>query len=78
VTERVDRETVFLPFHFAGRWQGVDISSYYPEGAKPLITGEAVNTAGTYGYDPVTNDAGNEDVGLPDREGSMRSARWPE
>jgi formate dehydrogenase major subunit len=55
VTERVDRETVFLPFHFAGRWQGVDISSYYPEGAKPLITGEAVNTAGTYGYDPVTN-----------------------
>jgi len=55
VTERVDRETVFLPFHFAGRWQGQDISSYYPEGAKPLITGEAVNTAGTYGYDPVTN-----------------------
>jgi formate dehydrogenase major subunit len=55
VTERVDRETVFLPFHFAGKWQGEDISAYYPEGAKPLIIGEAVNTAGTYGYDPVTN-----------------------
>jgi formate dehydrogenase major subunit len=55
VTERVDRETVFLPFHFAGRWQGEDISAYYPEGAKPIIIGEAVNTAGTYGYDPVTN-----------------------
>ena len=54
VTERVDRETVFLPFHFAGRWQGEDISIYYPEGAKPLVSGEAMNTATTYGYDPVT------------------------
>jgi formate dehydrogenase major subunit len=54
VTERVDRETVFLPFHFAGKWQGEDISAYYPQGAKPLIIGEAVNTATTYGYDPVT------------------------
>ena len=25
VTERVDRETVFLPFHFSGRWEGVDM-----------------------------------------------------
>jgi formate dehydrogenase major subunit len=54
VTERVDRETVFLPFHFAGKWQGEDISVYYPEGAKPVVSGEAVNTATTYGYDPVT------------------------
>ena len=27
---------------------------YYPEGAKPVVSGEAVNTATTYGYDPVT------------------------
>jgi formate dehydrogenase major subunit len=54
VTERVDRGTVFLPFHFSGRWQGVDLLSYYPAGAHPLIRGEAVNTATTYGYDSVT------------------------
>ena len=54
VTERVDRETVFLPFHFAGKWQGADISTYYPEGARPLVAGEEVNTATTYGYDSVT------------------------
>ncbi|CAD5373806.1 Formate dehydrogenase-O, major subunit [Rubrivivax sp. A210] len=54
LTERVDRETVFLPFHFAGKWQGEDISSYYPEGARPVVVGEAVNTSTTYGYDPVT------------------------
>jgi formate dehydrogenase major subunit len=54
VTERVDRETVWLPFHFSGRWQGADLLPYYPEGAHPVIRGEAVNTATTYGYDSVT------------------------
>jgi formate dehydrogenase major subunit len=54
VTERVDRETVFLPFHFSGRWQGVDLKPYYPAGAYPVVRGEAVNTATTYGYDSVT------------------------
>jgi len=54
VTERVNRETVFLPFHYSGRWQGVDLKPYYPEGAYPVIRGEAINTATTYGYDSVT------------------------
>ncbi len=54
VTERVDRETVFLPFHFSGHWQGADLLKYYPEGAHPVIRGEAVNSATTYGYDAVT------------------------
>jgi formate dehydrogenase major subunit len=54
VTERVNRETVFMPYHFSGKWQGVDMSPYYPAGAKPIIRGEAVNTATTYGYDIVT------------------------
>ena len=54
VTERVDAETVFLPFHFSGRWGGVDLAPYYPTGARPIVRGEAVNTATTYGYDSVT------------------------
>ncbi|MEJ6005414.1 formate dehydrogenase subunit alpha [Paucibacter sp. AS339] len=54
VTERVDRGTVWLPFHFSGRWQGADMLAYYPEGAAPVVRGEAVNTATTYGYDSVT------------------------
>src|SRR5664280_1594725 len=54
VTERVDRETVWLPFHFSGHWQGADLLAYYPEGAHPVVRGEAVNTATTYGYDSVT------------------------
>jgi len=54
VTERVGPDTVFLPFHFSGRWGGVDLAQWYPEGAKPVVRGEAVNTATTYGYDSVT------------------------
>jgi|UniRef100_UPI00404793BB formate dehydrogenase major subunit len=54
VTERVDSTTAFVPFHFAGWWQGNDIRKYYPEGAAPVVQGEAVNTATTYGYDPIT------------------------
>ena len=54
VTERVAPDTVFLPFHFSGRWQGTDMKPYYPDGAMPVVRGEAVNTATTYGYDIVT------------------------
>ncbi|MCE2667237.1 MAG: formate dehydrogenase FDH3 subunit beta, partial [Limnohabitans sp.] len=54
VTERVAPDTVFLPFHFSGRWQGADMLAHYPNGAAPIVRGEAVNTATTYGYDSVT------------------------
>jgi len=54
VTERVGRDTVWLPFHFSGHWQGADMLAHYPEGAHPIVRGEAVNTATTYGYDAVT------------------------
>jgi len=54
VTERVGAGTVFLPFHFAGWWMGRDLLNKYPEGAAPVVRGEAVNTATTYGYDIVT------------------------
>jgi len=54
VTPRVAEDHVFLPFHFSGRWQGKDLLAYYPQGAYPIVRGEAVNTATTYGYDIVT------------------------
>ncbi|HSE02079.1 MAG TPA: formate dehydrogenase subunit alpha [Burkholderiales bacterium] len=54
VTERVASGTVFCPFHFAGHWMGQDMLKWYPEGAAPMVRGEAVNTATTYGYDIVT------------------------
>jgi formate dehydrogenase major subunit len=54
VTQRVGPGTTFVPFHFSGWWQGKDMLAFYPEGAHPIVRGEAVNTATTYGYDSVT------------------------
>jgi formate dehydrogenase major subunit len=54
VTERVASGTVFCPFHFGGWFEGRDLLDKYPEGAAPVVRGEAVNTATTYGYDIVT------------------------
>jgi len=54
LTERVGRGVVFCPFHFGGQFQGVDQRDKYPEGADPIVLGEACNTAQTYGYDMVT------------------------
>ena len=54
VTERVGAGTTFIPFHFSGWWMGKDMLEFYPTGAAPLVRGEAVNTATTYGYDSVT------------------------
>ncbi len=55
VTERVGRGVAFMPFHFAGHFQGEDRRAKYPSGADPYVLGEASNTVGTYGYDSVTN-----------------------
>jgi formate dehydrogenase major subunit len=54
VTERVGRGVAFMPFHFAGWFQGVDQRKNYPKGTDPIVLGESVNTVTTYGYDPVT------------------------
>ena len=54
VTERVGRGVAFMPFHFAGHFQGEDLRDKYPQGADPYVLGEACNTAMTYGYDSVT------------------------
>jgi len=54
ITDRVAAGTTFVPFHFSGWWRGKDMLEFYPEGAHPIVRGEAVNTATTYGYDAVT------------------------
>jgi formate dehydrogenase major subunit len=54
VTERVERGTVFMPFHFGGHYQGEVLRDKYPEGTDPHILGESCNVVFTYGYDSVT------------------------
>ncbi|WP_114394818.1 formate dehydrogenase subunit alpha [Oleisolibacter albus] len=54
VTARVGKGVAFMPFHFAGFWQGADQRGNYPKGTDPIVLGESVNTLTTYGYDPAT------------------------
>jgi formate dehydrogenase major subunit len=54
ITERVAPGVMFMPFHFGGWWMGKDLRDKYPEGTAPVVRGEAINTATTYGYDSVT------------------------
>ena len=77
VTERVGPDTVFMPFHFSGRWQGADMLAYYPNGAAPVVRGEAVNTATTYGYDSVTMMQETKTT-ICNIEKALRRRRWHE
>jgi len=55
VTQRVGKGVAWMPYHFAGWFQGVDQRSKYPKGSDPYVLGESANTITTYGFDPVTN-----------------------
>lgn len=52
-THSVNEDMVFLPFHFAGFMQGVDMTGNFPDGTKPYASGESANTVTNYGYDIV-------------------------
>jgi formate dehydrogenase major subunit len=52
--EGVAPGVVWMPFHFAGHFEGKDLRDKYPKGSDPYVLGEAANTAMTYGYDSVT------------------------
>jgi len=54
VTERVGKGVVWMPYHFAGWYEGTDLRSKYPKGSDPIVLGESVNTLTTYGFDPAT------------------------
>ena len=54
ITERVGKGVIFCPFHFAGWFMNVDQRKKYPRGTDPIVLGESVNAATTYGYDPAT------------------------
>jgi formate dehydrogenase major subunit len=54
VADRVGPGVAFMPFHFAGFWEGESQRSAYPPGTDPIVLGESVNALTIYGYDPVT------------------------
>ncbi|MBR9729314.1 formate dehydrogenase subunit alpha [Shewanella intestini] len=53
VTPRIPKGLTWMPYHFAGVMHGESLEPNYPEGTVPHVLGESVNTALTYGYDPI-------------------------
>ena len=51
VVPSVKPDMIFLPFHWAGYMQGVDMTGNFPEGTLPFAVGESANTVTNYGYD---------------------------
>ena len=54
VTRRVSPDMVYLPFHWAGVWDGKSLAGKFPEGMVPYGLGESANVVTNYGYDRVT------------------------
>ena len=54
IVPSVKPNMIFLPFHWAGYMQGVDMTGNFPEGTRPFAVGESANTVTNYGYDIVT------------------------
>ena len=51
IVPSVKPNMIFLPFHWAGYMQGVDMTGNFPEGTRPFAVGESANTVTNYGYD---------------------------
>jgi len=54
VTRRVSPDMVYLPFHWAGVWDGKSLGEKFPDGMVPYGLGESANVVTNYGYDRVT------------------------
>ncbi|WP_226479390.1 molybdopterin-dependent oxidoreductase [Natrinema amylolyticum] len=54
VTNRVNEEEVFLPYHWGGVFHGEDRSGNWPEGTAPLAIGESANIITPSGFDAET------------------------
>lgn len=54
VTERVDENTIFLPFHWGGIFMGQSLKDRYPPENVPESLGDSANIITSDGYDVVT------------------------
>ena len=65
ITGAVAAGNVWVPYHFGGHFQGVDLSGKYPEGTGPYVLGESGNTILTYGYEFGDQHSGEQGLDVP-------------
>jgi formate dehydrogenase major subunit len=54
ITEAVNEKTVFMPFHWAGVFEGQSYGNRYPEGLAEYVLGDSCNIVTAPGYDEIT------------------------
>ena len=54
VTERVNEKTIFMPFHWAGIFEGESYADRYPSNTGEVAYGDSVNIIASAGYDEQT------------------------
>ncbi len=54
VTERVNEKTAFMPYHWAGIFEGAGYEDRYPEGTAEYVPGDSCNIVTAPGYDEIT------------------------
>lgn len=54
LTERVNEKTVFMPYHWAGIFEGESYEDRYPGGSAEYSIGDSVNIIASAGYDEQT------------------------
>jgi formate dehydrogenase major subunit len=54
ITNRVNDQTAFVPFHWSGVFEGNDYSDRWPEGTAEVVVGDSVNIITSPGVDQVT------------------------
>ena len=76
VTERVGKGVAWMPFHFAGWFEGADLRAKYPKGSDP----DRARREREYAHDlwlrSGDRHAGAEGHPLPDQSGVRRRRRW--
>ena len=72
VTERVGKGVTWMPFHFAGWFQGVDQRSKYPKGADPIVLGREREHDHDLRLRSGHRHAGTQGHALPDQGGVRR------
>ncbi|MDY6864350.1 MAG: formate dehydrogenase subunit alpha [Halobacteriota archaeon] len=54
VTDRVNEKTVFMPYHWAGIFEGESYEDRYPDGSAEFKIGDSANIIASAGYDEQT------------------------
>jgi len=76
VTERVGKGVAWMPYHFAGWYQGADLRARYPQGADPFVRRRKREYAHDLWLRSCDRHAGAEGHPLSDQGSVRKRKQW--